>query len=117
MAYAILTLCIPATPPAAVVGRTHELRIVTSPWAEMGVTWNNQPAVSATSNASWTVPATAQCVSADVRADVQAWVSGEANYGWRINDQVEAIDTSAPYSSREEINPALRPSLSYAYNP
>jgi hypothetical protein len=83
----------------------------------MGVTWNSQPAVSATSNASWTVPAAAQCVSADVAADVQAWVSGGANHGWRINDQVEVIGTSLPYSSREEVNPAMRPSLSYAYNP
>jgi len=99
------------------VGRTHELRRVTSTWTETGVTWNNQPTVTGGPNVTTVVPATAQCVSVDAATEVQAWLSGVTNYGWRINDLDEANAAPAPYATREEPTASLRPRLDVIYIP
>jgi hypothetical protein len=114
---ATLTICIAVDPPGSAFGRTHELHPVSSPWTELGVTWNTQPSVWASSNHSWTIPVNAGCLSVDVTADVQAWVDGTTNYGWRLNDQSETIGAAVKYSTREDPNTALRPRLSYSYSP
>ena len=113
---AFLILCLPVDPGGAAVGRTHELRRVTAAWTETGVTWNTQPTVAATFAAVLTVPATAQCVLVDATADVQAWVDGAANCGWRITDQDEANAAPVTYGTRESAL-GLRPQLDVTYTP
>jgi hypothetical protein len=114
--HATLMLCFAAN---LAEGRVHELRLVTSDWTEMGVTWNNQPTVSATVTDSITVPSGAQCVSFTVTVDVQAWVDGAANYGWRLADQDELTAGSylATYATRENSSPGQRPQLVVPYSP
>ena len=113
--HATLKLCLVAN---LAPGRIHELRLVTSAWTETGVTWNNQPTVSATVTDSITVPSTSQCVSFTVTADVQAWVDGAPNYGWRLADQDEltlGIYLTA-YGAREYGAPGQRPNLNVPYS-
>ncbi len=114
---ATLTLCAPTNPPVNSQGRTHELRLATSSWTETGVTWNSQPAVSAVSG-TLTVPTTASCLTVDVAADVQSWVDGAANYGWRLSDQDEASPTGTlvNYGTRDGAA-GDRPTLDVTYTP
>jgi alpha-tubulin suppressor-like RCC1 family protein len=114
VAYATLTLCTASPPAAEAVGRTHQLRLVTSAWTEMGVTWNSQPSASPNANHSWTVPA-AGCVTVDVAEDVQTWVSGAVNYGWLVRDKNENVEGLTEYATRESASALLRPSLDLGY--
>lgn len=111
-----LTLCL--EPGNNSPGHVHELRMVTSSWSEAGVTWTNQPSVSATVTDSLTVPASDQCFSLDVTADVQAWVDGTTNYGWRQGNQNETGGgAKVDYWTREHGTPSLRPTLDVSYSP
>jgi len=112
-----LKLCLPAIPGGAAQGRTHELRTVSASWTELGVTWSTQPPAAADATSVLTVPETAECVSVDVTVDVQAWVSGKQNYGWRISDQDEANAAPVKYATREEPTIAWRPALEVLYVP
>jgi len=113
---ATLTLCLPAAPGGAAVGRTHILPRVTSAWTETGVTWGTQPSVAAGPYASLTVPASG-CVSVNAGLDVQGWVNGLANYGWRINDANEANGAPVKYSTREDPTAGRLPRLDVTYVP
>ncbi|MCH8992974.1 MAG: DNRLRE domain-containing protein, partial [Acidobacteria bacterium] len=105
---ATLTLCL--TKVSA--GRVLEVRRVTQAWSETSVTWISQPTVAATVTDTITVPAALGCVSWTVTADVQAWVDGATNDGWRINDQVEGTASGdTKYRTRENTVTAERPKL------
>lgn len=111
-----LTLCL--SPGNNSPGHVHELRMVTSAWSEAGVIWTNQPSVSGTVTDSLTIPASDQCMSLDVTADVQAWVDGTTNYGWRHNDQDETGGgAKVDYWTREHGTAGLRPTLDVSYAP
>ena len=113
---ATLTLCLSSDPASGSQGRTEELRLVTSSWTETGVTWNTQPTVSGTVTDTIAVPATAQCLTFTVTADVQAWLDGTGNHGWRLGDQTE--DTSSgdvKYRTWENGTTAERPKLDVTY--
>ena len=107
-----LTLCFTSVDPAA-VGRTHDLRRVTEPWAQDSITWDTQPAISTTLTATFTVPASPGCAVVNVLADVQAWVNGTTpNHGWRLNDSSEtAGSTPVTYATVENSDLSLRPLL------
>ncbi len=110
---ATLTLCLSAKPGSS---RTHELRLVTSSWLETVVVWNDQPTVSGTVTDTVTVPATAQCLTFTVTADVQSWLEGGANNGWRIGDQTNGTGTgNVKYRTRENGNTTERPKLDVIY--
>ena len=113
-----LRLCFSSNPGGA-QGRIHELRRLTSDWTETGVTWNNEPSVSATVTDTITVPSGAQCVFFAVTADVQAWVDGAPNYGWRVNDQDEVTPGGSvtAYATREYGVAGQRPQLVVPYTP
>ncbi|MCH8066075.1 MAG: DNRLRE domain-containing protein [Chloroflexi bacterium] len=112
---ATLTLCLSANPGST---RTHELRRITSSWLETVVVWNDQPTASGTVTDTITVPTTAQCLTFTVTADVQAWVDGAANNGWRISDQDETTDSGdVNYRSRENGTTNERPKLEVVYAP
>jgi fibronectin type 3 domain-containing protein len=105
---ATLTLC-----STAVAGsRTYNAHRVTAAWAEGSVTWGNQPGVGASPTTSATTPASPGCMSWTVTADVQAWVDGTANNGWRISDSVETDNATSKFRSREDTAvPAEQPEL------
>jgi hypothetical protein len=115
---ATLTLCF-TTISSGAIGHIHELRTATSSWTETGITWNNQPTVSGTATATITVPSTTQCVTVTVTSDVQAWVNGSANDGWRLHDQAEATSggSSSDYGTRENATASDQPGLSVTYSP
>ena len=115
---ATLILCLSADPQSGAQGRTHELRLVTSSWIETTVVWNDQPTVSGTATATITVPTTAQCLTFSVTADVQSWVDGTSNYGWRLSDQTEGVSNGdVDYRSRENATTDERPELKVTYTP
>jgi len=56
-------------------------------WDEGAVTWNNQPSASSSSSASSTIPSsTGVWMQWTVTNDVQSFVDGTNNYGWRMTD-------------------------------
>ena len=106
------------TAPSA--SRTHDLHRVTAAWTESEVTWSNQPAVAGTVTASATTGTVSNVtLTWDVAADVQAFVGGTANHGWRLRDGTESSATSraAQYGSREHGTASSRPTLSITYFP
>ena len=115
---ATLTLCLSADPPSDSQGRTEELRLVTSSWVETAVVWNDQPSVSAAVTDTITVPTTAQCLTFSVTADVQSWVDGTTNNGWRLGDESEGSGSGdVKYRSRENATASERPNLDVIYTP
>lgn len=101
-------------------GRVYDLHRVTASWAELTVTWNNQPAVAAAATTTLTVPSTTGCVTLTVTSDVQAWVNGTAsNFGWRLKDQVEGNTPGrgTGFRSKEYTTAADRPQLEVTYLP
>ena len=111
---ATLTLC------AAMVGpqRTYDVHRVAQSWDETSATWNNQPATAAAATASATTPLTPGCMTWDVTADVQAWVNGASDFGWRINDRSEGEQTqsSTDFRTREDTSaPGQQPKLEVTY--
>jgi hypothetical protein len=112
---ATLTLCATEVPAVA---RTYEVHRVTAAWVETILTWNLQPSVAATATDSATTPAAPGCMTWTVTADVQAWVDGSANDGWRVSDSVEGdvVHTEGKFRSREDILlPAEHPKLDVTY--
>ena len=112
---ATMTLCATSVPG---VTRSYEVHRVTSGWVETVLTWNNQPGVAASATYTTTTPASPACMNWTVTADVQAWVDGTANNGWRVKDTVEgsATNYNTTYRSRENTgSPSDRPKLVVTY--
>jgi len=97
--------------------RTHELRSVTSPWTELGLTWNTQPSVAASAQQTIPVSSFVGCTTASVKEDVQAWLLGTPNHGWRLADQDEPTAPLVDYATRENPDSSLHPTLSVTYAP
>lgn len=116
---AVLTLCYSGNPSGGSEGHTHELRMALGIWSELLTDWITQPAASSSVTDSIVVPADETCMTLDVTSDVQAWVDGSANFGWRLSDQDELSDHSADakYGTRENGDPAKRPQLAVSYIP
>jgi hypothetical protein len=111
---AFLTLC---RTNASGSGTTHELRPATAGWTETGLTWNTQPTLSGTFNSTIPVPSSVGCVTIDVQQDVQAWLLGAVNFGWRIADLDEPNAPLVQYATRENPSSAQRPKLDVTYSP
>lgn len=113
---ASLTLCATAVPVAI---RTYEVHAVSADWVETIITWSNQPAVAASATDSATTPASVGCMTWDVASDVQAWVDGTTNYGWRVVDSAEGHpgDYLSQFRTRENSVTAERPTLDVTYTP
>ena len=112
---ATLTLCASLVPGST---RTYNAHQVTAAWAEGGITWTNQPTVAASPTSSAATPASPGCMSWTVTADVQAWVDGTANNGWRVSDSVEADNDRTSFRSREDGSvPSEQPELQVNYTP
>jgi hypothetical protein len=92
------------------------LNPVAAAWAENALTWNNQPAVGATAVALAQSIANNQTYSLNVLAMVQNMYANPAtNFGFRIKQNVEAQYGMLVFGSRENANPALRPTLVVTY--
>ncbi len=113
---ATLTLCATGVPGAT---RTYEVHAVSADWVETIITWSNQPAVAASATDTATTPSSPGCMTWDVASDVQAWVDGTSNYGWRVVDDTESHpgDYLSQFRTRENSVVAERPTLEVAYTP
>ena len=98
-------------------GTTHELRTATAAWTEGGLTWNNQPTLSSSVLHTIPVPSSAGCVSVSVKENVQAWLLGAANFGWRIMDTDEPNAPTVQWATRENGSALQRPKLEVTYSP
>jgi hypothetical protein len=101
--------------------RTYDVHRATASWTEGGITWNNQPATSASATASVSTGTTDNVTLAwNVMGDVQAFVDGTANNGWRIKDRDEdpLLGTQlGQFRSAEHGTAAQRPVLEITYYP
>lgn len=114
---ASLRLFLYAAPTAS---RTYEARRVTATWTETGITWTNQPGVAASATATAATGTTSNVtLSWNVTADVQAFVDGTANFGWRIADETENSSSARTgrFRSAEYGTAAQRPVLEVTYYP
>jgi general secretion pathway protein D len=114
---AALSLCMLGANGGA-SGHTHELHAATSAWDE-NTTWQTRPTISAAATDSFPVPSSAQCVTLDVAADVQAWVDGTPNLGWQLDDEDETQGNPSDvrYAAHTHATTPLRPALTIAYAP
>jgi hypothetical protein len=115
------------------VGRNLTSYRITSSWNENTVTWSNQPSYASQSTSSSTVPSQKSVwMIWNVKDDVQSFVNGEANYGWKITDKTYWGTSNIPkvlLASKEHFayNPYLEiiyltsqniePNASFSYSP
>ncbi|MGH3065320.1 MAG: DNRLRE domain-containing protein [Gaiellaceae bacterium] len=107
-----------STAPSA--SRTYDAHRVSASWTETGVTWTNQPAVAASATSSVATGTTSNVtLTWAVTTDVQAFVDGTANNGWRIKDRTENSSTarSSSFRSAEYGTASQRPILEITYYP
>jgi hypothetical protein len=92
---------------------------VSAAWGEGTITWTNQPAVGAVSASTATGTTSGVTLQWNVTSDVQAWVSGTANNGFRIADSSESQNPAreGQFDSREGATPSQRPILLVSYYP
>ncbi len=99
--------------------RNYEARRVSASWTEGVITWTNQPAVASPTSTIATGTTSNVTLTWPVTADVQAFVDGTANNGWRIGDQTESSTTSrqGQFRSAEHGTASQRPVLAITYYP
>lgn len=89
---------------------------VTASWAEMSVTWSNQPAHYATAYAQLNVPSTGS-FKFDVKTLVQEWASGTYNnYGFKLIKRTES-GTYPYFCSSDHGTSTWRPKITVDYTP
>lgn len=113
---ASLTLYLFTAPSAS---RTYDVRRATASWTEGGVTWTAQPAVSSVTASASTGTTSGVTLTWNVAADVQAYVDGTANNGWRLSDATESALTTrlGRLRSLEYGTASQRPTLDLTYYP
>jgi hypothetical protein len=114
---ASLRLYMYAAPSAS---RTYDAHRVTASWTETGIDWNNEPAVAGSPTSSVATGTTSDVTLAwDVTADVQAFVDGTTNNGWRIKDDTDGalVSRLAEFRSAEYGTASERPVLEITYYP
>uniref|UniRef100_UPI0013E09210 DNRLRE domain-containing protein n=1 Tax=Brevibacillus reuszeri TaxID=54915 RepID=UPI0013E09210 len=90
---------------------------VTSPWTN-AVTWNTQPSFNDTPDASPSIGGNANTdYTIDIKALVQAWVSGEANNGMllKFTDETISFDRFHSFYSFEDGTVVFQPTLTIDY--
>jgi hypothetical protein len=114
---ATLDLCAVSIPSSGAVGHTYELRQPLAAWDEMTLTWNNQPAVGGVSD-TIIVPSSVTCVTFDVTGDLQSFVNGSSNFGWRVSDADESSgnNSQTTFGSRDGDRPDV-PHMDVTYLP
>jgi hypothetical protein len=142
-----LTQCSPTIPSSATIRlatvriyasalpaacRTVDIFRTTATWTEAAITWTNQPFGTTLNNpaqssrtGSFNVGTPAGCqnlavgyvVGATVTTDVAAFLSGTANYGWMLRDDVEGSATTrtSTFSAKNLGTLAQAPQLVITY--
>ncbi|MCP4248202.1 MAG: DNRLRE domain-containing protein, partial [bacterium] len=82
-----------------------DIHLITTDWIDTDATWDSMNANlgSAVVASIPTEPGTGVWVSANLAAQVQAWINGEANYGITINTDSDGVHSE--YLSRESAFP------------
>lgn len=126
---ATLRIYVSALPAAC---RTIDIFRTSATWTEAAITWNNQPfgttlnnPVQSSRTGSFNVGTPAGCqnlaagyvVGATVTSDIAAFVSGTANNGWMLRDDVEASATTrtSTFSAKNLGTLAQAPQLVITY--
>lgn len=107
-------------PSAPAVTRIYDVHRVAASWTESAVTWANQPATAVAGTASVVTGTTSNVtLTWDVKTDVQAFVDGTTNNGWRVKDQTESSATArtGQFRSAEYGTVSQRPVLDVTYYP
>lgn len=104
---------------APTASRIYEAHQVGGAWTETGVTYTNQPTVTTSVSTTSTGTTASVILAWAVTADVQAFVDGTTNRGWRIKDQTESASTArtAQFRSAEYGTASQRPVLEVTYYP
>lgn len=89
---------------------------ITQEWQEDTVTFSNQPTFESNPLTSIFVGSPPSWVFWNVTSQVQAWVSGEVNYGLLIKGVTNSNSGKTFYSS-DYSDPSLRPKLTIDYTP
>lgn len=104
-------------------GTALRMSRITGAWTEGGVTWGNQPAVTATGSSTSTGSFGASAcpaegvVTFDATAIVNDWINGEWNVGVRISaDNEGAASGYRKFRSVENGDPTKAPKMVYTYN-
>lgn len=103
---------------APATSHSIEVRRVTSAWGETTADWLEQPSVAGSATTSFATGTTDNLAlqNIDVRADVQAFVDGTTDNGWRLKPASDGQGLSQ-FHSREHADPAKRPMLTITYYP
>jgi hypothetical protein len=107
------TLTLRITSSAFFGARTLTLTPVTSSWSG-STTWNSQPSVDGSATTTFSSGRSANTVDVPVTIDVDAFIKGQTNYGWRISDNGGSgfLDTVSIASSNASSN---KPTLTIDY--
>ena len=99
-------------------GRMLNFYRITSDWNEDTVTWNTAPTYNPVASAFSPVPVTVNVwMEWDVTSDIQEFVSGTTNYGWRLRDDNYWGTVNIPLSQfrTREAGQELSPYLEIEY--
>jgi PEP-CTERM motif len=112
----------PFTNPSTAMPLRTELRAITQPWTETGVTWENQPMVSGLVGSAMQT-GVKQWVTFDVTGLVQAWLTYPGvNAGVQLSQPeillgANGLAVASLYASSANADPSLRPFLSISAVP
>lgn len=112
----------PFTNPSAAQPLRTELRAITQPWSETGVTWDNQPLVSGLVSSAMQTGVD-QWVSFDVTGLVQAWLTYPGvNAGVQLSQPdivlgANGLAVASLYASSANADASLRPFLAISAVP
>jgi hypothetical protein len=87
------------------------------PWATAGGDFDPTPSASASvGQCTAATPVNASFTSADVAADVQAWLDDpSSNFGWLVLGDEETLPSARRFASRENGNDIIVPTLTIEY--
>ena len=84
------------------VGRTWSIHRNTQDFNEGEVTWNNQPSHNPTPTDEIIVPSSFGWVEWNVTSDIEDFMTGTPNYGWKLKDKNEGdVNNGGQFYSKE----------------
>jgi hypothetical protein len=97
------------SPTSVATAGIHSVHAVSAgSWSEFGITWNNRPQPNGPAISTW-LPALSSRTSCDVLSAVLA--RGGSALDFNVTTKAPTFDGFVNYASRENADPALRPTL------
>jgi hypothetical protein len=92
---------------------------VTGGWDEHTVTWNTRPSHDPAATSTTIIPTTWAWIQFDVKTDVEKYVTGTENHGWRIRDMAPYGSSNIPiaYFRSKEYGGGFEPWLEVDFTP